>query len=192
MPIYRKKEGYGKHTFNFNGKKHVVKAGECTPDVPKGFIPKAFMDTYDLADGSVESAQTIAEGAPKKGLKAIHKGAGKYEVINEATGKPINDILLSKDDALSLIGQLENTTDKKSSEAGGGSDNTDLTGDEQENPEEVARLLELLNIYENEDGLDKPEFDEMAALQEKHPNVKVAEAPEADVPEEAASQDAKD
>jgi len=35
-------------------------------------------------------------------LKAVHKGGGKYNVINEATGKPVNDVLLSKKEAFSL------------------------------------------------------------------------------------------
>lgn len=36
---------------------------------------------------------------PKWGLKAVHRGGGKYNVINEQTGLPINNALLTKEEA---------------------------------------------------------------------------------------------
>jgi len=39
---------------------------------------------------------------PKVGLKAVHRGGGKYNVINERSGKPINDQLLSREEAEQL------------------------------------------------------------------------------------------
>jgi hypothetical protein len=40
---------------------------------------------------------------PKAGLKAVHRGFGKYDVINEATGKKINDKVLTKEEAQELV-----------------------------------------------------------------------------------------
>jgi len=40
---------------------------------------------------------------PKAGLKAVHVGAGKYNVVNETTRKKINDKLLTKEEAAALV-----------------------------------------------------------------------------------------
>ena len=37
------------------------------------------------------------------GLKAVHRGAGRYDVVDEATGKPINSSSLSKSEAASMV-----------------------------------------------------------------------------------------
>jgi len=45
----------------------------------------------------------IKEEQPTKRLFIEHRGGGKYNVINENTGKPINDELLTREQAENLI-----------------------------------------------------------------------------------------
>lgn len=43
------------------------------------------------------------DAPPKQVLKAVHKGGGKYDVVNEESGKTINSKLLTKKEALELL-----------------------------------------------------------------------------------------
>jgi len=43
------------------------------------------------------------EAPEKQALKAVHKGGGKYDVINIESGKAINSKLLTKDEANELL-----------------------------------------------------------------------------------------
>lgn len=40
---------------------------------------------------------------PEVGLKIVHRGGGRYNVINEKTGTPINDKLLTREQAEELV-----------------------------------------------------------------------------------------
>lgn len=55
--------------------------------------------------------------APSVGLKAKHMGSGKWKVINQATGEPIHDGYLTKEDANAMATAPDNDAD-----AGGGED----------------------------------------------------------------------
>jgi hypothetical protein len=73
---------------------------------------------------------------PSTGLKAVHLGFGRYNVVNEATGKPINDDPLNKAEAHAMasrgIVDPETETEKSPGDGedktGGGEDKTDAGG----------------------------------------------------------------
>jgi hypothetical protein len=91
MPTYRLKSG----TLKYEGKKyHPGDTFEA-----QEFEMRFFLDTLERLDEPEEPEKD----APYFGLRLRHKGAGKYDVINEATGEPINDSLLDKEEAQALI-----------------------------------------------------------------------------------------
>ena len=81
-------------------------------------------DTMDLSDleaqsimdkvqrvGPKESAKPVESKdtqdtkvpLPEQSLKMVHKGGGKYDVVNEVSGKTINSVLLTKSEANGLL-----------------------------------------------------------------------------------------
>lgn len=44
---------------------------------------------------------------PTRPLKVVHRGFGKWDVINQETGTAINDQPLSKEEALAMVGEAE-------------------------------------------------------------------------------------
>lgn len=93
MPRYRLKSG--KLIVRTGGKKTVYRKGQIVTLDP--LQAKPFLDTLEQLDPDPPAPQ------PKAGLKAVHVGAGKYNVVNEATGKKINDKLLTKEAAAALV-----------------------------------------------------------------------------------------
>ena len=93
---YRLKAGQGTHWFRQpDGRETPIRAGETIE-----------CEAWQLG-GSIDRFEVVTPPPPppppEVGLKAVHRGAGRYDVINEATGKPINSATLSKSEAQELI-----------------------------------------------------------------------------------------
>lgn len=116
---YRKLPNSGKHHFRQNGKMICVHPGETVEAEP-----------HELG-GAILSFECLnpppptPEPEPPQGLYADHAGAGRWNVINPATGKAINDELLTKDEAQSLIEERLAEDTEKSEEHGTGSGDGD-------------------------------------------------------------------
>lgn len=93
---YRLKANHGTHWFlNPDGKETPIRAGETIECEP-----------WQLGD-AIRKFDVVVEAPPTPppavGLKAVHRGAGRYDVINEATGKPINSESLSRAEANEMV-----------------------------------------------------------------------------------------
>ena len=62
-------------------------------DIPEKKEKQYVSDTQESPDKPEEN----------RGLKAVHKGAGRYDVVNEKSGKKLNEKSLSKDEANALL-----------------------------------------------------------------------------------------
>ena len=90
---YRVKSG--KIHARINGKMKIYQKGDIVNLDPDDVI--GFKDLVEQLDPNLPPPQ------PKAGLKAVHKGFGKWNVINETTGKEINDKPLTKEEAQELV-----------------------------------------------------------------------------------------
>ena len=99
MPgVYRRKAGYGPHFFRERDGKEREKpilAGE-----------EIECEEWELG-GSIHGFDVVVPPppppAPNVGLKRVHRGGGRFDVVNEATGKPINSRTLTREEADDLI-----------------------------------------------------------------------------------------
>lgn len=92
--LFRMKRNVGWHTMMVGGQKRTLKPGDevrCEKDLLR-FV----MDKFDQVEPDPPPPE------PKTGLKAVHRGFGKWDVINEQTGRPVNDKPLTKEDAKEL------------------------------------------------------------------------------------------
>lgn len=92
--LFKLKAGMGKHRIRRDGRMVVLKPGDeidCERDELGGAI-----DKFEQLEPDPPPPE------PKLGLKAVHRGAGKWDVVNEATGVKINDKLLTKEEAQEL------------------------------------------------------------------------------------------
>ena len=100
MPKYRLKPGC-KHYMRANGRRAYKFVGGDIIELPADKAA-AIMDKLEL----VEEAQPVEEKEekiPAVSLQIVHRGGGKYNVVNQVTGKPINDRLLTKEEAEELV-----------------------------------------------------------------------------------------
>lgn len=99
MPIlFRMKAGMGEHYIRRHGQMVCLRSGDqirCEPHELGSAIRK-----FDQLEPDPPPPQ------PKVGLKAVHRGFGKWDVINQATGAKINDQPLSKQEAKELESSL--------------------------------------------------------------------------------------
>lgn len=69
-------------------------------------IPDTFRDVFEIQAPSrvsaVESPEE-PEGPAESKFKVVHRARGRYNVVSLATGEPINDELLSKEEAQALV-----------------------------------------------------------------------------------------
>ena len=95
MAHYKMLPGMGKHYLRQGGETIRVKPGDVID-----------VEEYEIR-GALDKFQRLdppePEPEPTCGLYAEHAGAGRWNVINFATGKAINDELLSKEEAQSLV-----------------------------------------------------------------------------------------
>lgn len=103
--------------FVFNG---ILRNAWCNPETDKvywmdesGYLSPMNEDDSSPKDKSGEVIGGIESDEPPLGLKAVHRSGGWYDVVNEKTGKPINDKSLRKDEAEALINEkiVESTGD---------------------------------------------------------------------------------
>ena len=95
-PRWKKKAG-GSHRTR-DGR--VLGAGDILRMSIEEMEMSGFKDQFTLLD----PAPTPEEQKPKAGLKMVHKGGGRYIVINEVTGEPLTDELLSRAQAEQFVG----------------------------------------------------------------------------------------
>lgn len=75
---------------------------EVESRVPEGLaLPRRVVETPPPSPPPPEPKQE------EVGLRLVHRGGGKYNVVNLATGEPINDTLLTKAEATLLIAGIE-------------------------------------------------------------------------------------
>lgn len=93
--LYRMKKGVGPHSMKLNGKNLVLHPGNeirCEPEDIGGALKLKFE--------AIEAPPP--DPIPKKGLVVQHRGDGKCDVINETTGKKINDEPLTPEEAVAM------------------------------------------------------------------------------------------
>lgn len=98
MARYQKLPKSGKHYFRRGGKMICVRPGETIE--AEDYELGGFISTYKCLDPLPPKPP---EPEPTRALFAEHRGGGRWNVINKVTGKPINDDLLSKEEAESLV-----------------------------------------------------------------------------------------
>ena len=100
--LWRVKQDVGPHTHG----KGRYKSGE-TFEGPAS-LGDVFPDKLEPANAeTAELVQEHKEGGPMAKLKVVHRGSGKYNVVNTETDTAINDELLSRAEAYALIAETE-------------------------------------------------------------------------------------
>ncbi|MEW5725494.1 MAG: hypothetical protein AB1896_20465 [Thermodesulfobacteriota bacterium] len=94
MARYRLKRGVGKHVYQGR----VYLPGDIVEAAPENM--KGVLDKFDLLD---PPDQAQAEAKQPNALKMVHKGFGRYDVLNTTSGQILNDHLLKKAEALALV-----------------------------------------------------------------------------------------
>ena len=88
------KKGRGRHNLLVDGQVTIVTSGD-TIECDEWQLG-AGKDKFDCLD------PPEPEPEPTVGLKAKHKGGGRWIVVNEASGKEINDGYLTKEEAIEM------------------------------------------------------------------------------------------
>jgi len=124
MARYQKLPKSGKHYFRRGGKMICVRPGEIVE--AEEYELGGAISTYKCLDPQPPKPSELE---PTQALYLKHQGAGRYNVINVATGEAINDVLLSKEEAQSLADKEldeEDDASRGDGQAGGGdTDNGD-------------------------------------------------------------------
>lgn len=128
MTRFRMKQGVGAHHLP---SRQVVRPGDVI-DVPDYQIAGA-LDKFDRLDSAPPSPE---EQLPTTGLRAVHKGHGKYDVVNMTTGATINDEPLSKSDATAMAARPEELAPPPVQTEGAG-DTSDTEADTESGDETV-------------------------------------------------------
>jgi hypothetical protein len=103
---------------------------------------KPFLDKFRKIESKKKSVHSPRTRIPHSKFTMEHRGGGKYNVINEGTGEKINDNLLTKEEALLIVGPQadKSTEDIEEVEDGDGSeskgDKNPIDNDEEEEEEE--------------------------------------------------------
>jgi len=103
MPTYRMKKKVGPHLF----KEEWLHPGDtitCEVDEIEQVMEK-FEEVRKAKpkDEPPEETEVDPEPEVENSLEMVHKGRGKYDVVNPDSGKTINDKPLSKEEATSLL-----------------------------------------------------------------------------------------
>lgn len=104
MPIYKKKPNTGKHYFRRDGKMACIENAE----VIECFLHElgGALDKFEcLNQQEIEEIEEEEERGPEPeiGLRAVHRGHGRWDVIHSVTGEKINNVPLNKQEALMLV-----------------------------------------------------------------------------------------
>lgn len=119
MARYQMLPKKGKHYFRQGGTTVCVRPGDI--------IDTEECELRGAIDKFIRLDPLPPEPEPAQGLYADHAGAGRWNVINPATGKAINDELLTKDEAQSLIEERLAEDTEKGEEHGAGSGDGEAT-----------------------------------------------------------------
>lgn len=122
MARYQMKPRMGAHYLRQEGRLTRINPGDII-DV-EAYELRGAADKFTLVDPPPEPPP---EPEPTQALYAKHVGGGRWNVINPATGEPINDELLSKEQAQSLVDKELPETNE---EADAGADNGNGAPDE--------------------------------------------------------------
>lgn len=106
--IWWRKTGGGSLRLRINGRLKIIKPGEKFQAYPEE-VPEAFRDVViALGDLPVESqSKKSIPGISPKYILEPTKRNGFYNIVDESTGKKINEKVLNKKDATKLIEDLE-------------------------------------------------------------------------------------
>jgi len=106
MPRNRWKLKTGSSYLIVDGQRKQFKAGDVV-ECENYEMPESFRDTWEKIPppgvDPVEAKEPDAD-VPKDNFQVKHVGGGRYDVINKATGKPINDERLNRTSAYALAG----------------------------------------------------------------------------------------
>jgi len=89
--LFKLKTGMGKHRIRRDGRMAVLKPGD-----------EIDCEKHELGGAIYKFEQLEPDPSPPEpsmGLRAVHRGFGKWDVINEASGVKINDKPLTKGEA---------------------------------------------------------------------------------------------
>lgn len=68
---------------------------------------KAWPKRFTVVSDPVQEEAVKKEHEQAESLwKAVHKGGGKYDIVNQETGDKVNDVLLTKDQVADFMEQL--------------------------------------------------------------------------------------
>lgn len=97
MPKYRYKENVGKHYHKENGKTRKLVPGDVVEIEESRMI--GIKDKFDpiISIDKPQQEEIVA------GLKIVKLDKGKFNVVNEITGVPINDEPLTRKEAFELV-----------------------------------------------------------------------------------------
>jgi len=101
MALYRLKRGCGPHRKKVEGVMKKLVPGDEVELTSQEVV--AFKDKFELVGPPPPDPE---DQIPSVGLTLQHQGGGKYNVFNEATKEFINDELLTKKEAESLISDV--------------------------------------------------------------------------------------
>ena len=79
-------------------------------------------DKLEPANAAAAKVVNVAAGIdgadpePEASLKVVHKGGGRYDVINIKSGKSINEELLGRKEAYALVTSVESEVDESAPE----------------------------------------------------------------------------
>ena len=87
------------------GKRVKLKPGDVIKLDKDTTIPESFMDLFEriVPDGVDVATDENPDNELPQNFKIVHRGGGKYNVVNKTTGENINDALLTKVQAESLV-----------------------------------------------------------------------------------------
>ena len=88
-----------------DGKRVKLKPGDKVTLDEGATMPEGFMDLFEqiIPEGVDVATDENPDNELPQNFFIVHRGGGKYNVVNKTTGKNINDELLTKDDAESLV-----------------------------------------------------------------------------------------
>ena len=118
---WRRKRGFGSHSFYWNGQKYRISPGQ-TVEVPESVLGN-FVEKYERLEvvggrtrtmkfeGKESKTIAVKEPSPAKGPQLVDIGGGYWDIINpDNPSKPLNDEPLTYKEAMDVLGQME---DKK-------------------------------------------------------------------------------
>lgn len=128
--------------FYYKGKKYV--AGDVFEASP--YDVRGIRDIIQPLDKVEEYQDFQEDDVPRKKLEAIHRGFGKWDVVNNTTGENVNDQPLTKAEAKQLVENLLDEEEQQKAQA-------EVAKEKEELKQEVDESKK-----EQKDGKEKPSY----------------------------------